>query len=159
MTLSKTFSAKMALAPLGNFLMSAAFLRAPAIAFPTANITLLAQENRHFEFEDFEFWVDQCLLLSQDDDHQKTLESCEQAISIRPGDNNIDLWTARSTALFNLEQYAEAIASFNRALRAALRDSISLAYERTAYVQLNQYYVTSSRNHCQRCSTGIKSGL
>lgn len=139
MTLSKISSVKGELIALGIALVSSSFWGAPAIAFPMTGPTVLAQEDPQFEFEDFDFWADQCLLLSQGEDPEKALESCEQAISLRPGDDNINLWTARGTILFALEQYPEAIASFNRVIRVAPQDSISLAYQCAAHVQLNQY--------------------
>ncbi len=136
MTASKTSLAAIAL-HIGNGLACSLSFPIAAIAFTPP--VQLAQEERQFELEDFEFWADQCLLLSQAEDPQKTLESCEQAITLRPDDENVDLWTARSTALFDLQQYTEAIASFNRVVRAAPQDSIALAYQCAAYVQLERY--------------------
>ena len=103
--------------------------------------TRVAQNNdQPFEYEEIEFWIDQCLLLSQESDHEKTLEACEQAIMLEPDeDESFNLWFARSRALYDLGQYTEAIASFNQALVFEPRDSISVAYQCAAYGQLERY--------------------
>ncbi|NEQ30981.1 MAG: tetratricopeptide repeat protein [Leptolyngbya sp. SIO4C5] len=99
----------------------------------------IAQEPSEFEYEEFDFWAEQCRLLSEETDYTKTLETCEQAIALEPDEDNIDLWAARSYALFQLGEYLEAIASYGRILQVAPRDSISLAYQCAAFYQLNRY--------------------
>ncbi|MEM7797150.1 MAG: tetratricopeptide repeat protein, partial [Cyanobacteria bacterium P01_C01_bin.118] len=97
----------------------------------------LAQDGG-FELEDFDFWAEQCLLLSQDTDYEKTLEACETAISLKRKRDNLELWSARSRALFELGQYVEAIGSYNRVLEVAPRESIALTYQCASYVQLSR---------------------
>ena len=124
--------------PLG---LAAAVSSKAAETIPVAGAFLLAQDRQLFELEDFQFWADQCLLLAQSDDWEKTLESCEQAIALRPNEPNLDLWTARSTALFDLGAFPEAIASFNQVLSRLPEDSkesLALAYQCAAYVQLDR---------------------
>jgi len=101
----------------------------------------IAQMNpeQTFPLEDFEFWSAQCLLLSQGDDPQKTLESCEQAILLEPNDDNLDLWASRSRALYDLGSYPEAIASFQQVLNNSPADSFALAYQCAAYRALSRH--------------------
>ncbi|MBX2862425.1 MAG: tetratricopeptide repeat protein [Leptolyngbyaceae cyanobacterium MAG.088] len=101
------------------------------------NSPALAQD-AGFELEDFDFWAEQCLLLSQDTDYEKTLEACETAISLKRKRDNLELWSARSRALFELGQYVDAIGSYNRVLEVAPRESIALAYQCASYVQLSR---------------------
>ena len=100
---------------------------------------LISQVEELFDFEDFDFWSEQCLLLSAEDDHQKTLDTCQRAITLRPRKDNIELWRVRGVALFNLERYVEAIVSFQQVLRNRGKDSISLAYQCAAYRELQHY--------------------
>lgn len=106
---------------------------------PGSQVLISQGGGQPFEYDDFNFWAEQCLSLSQELDHQKTLETCEQAIMMRPDDANFDLWFARSRALYDLQQYAEAIASFEQILVLAPRDSIAIAYQCAAYGQMQRY--------------------
>ena len=113
----------------------------PPLWTVTSAVTLgtpaLAQDSG-FELEDFDFWAEQCRLLSQDTDHEKTLEACETAIGLKRKRDNLELWSARSRALFELGQYVEAIGSYNRVLEVAPRESIALTYQCASYVQLSR---------------------
>lgn len=95
-------------------------------------------QDSEFELEDFDFWAEQCMLLSQDTDYEKTLEACEKAISLKRKRDNLALWSARSRALFELGQYVEAIGSYDRVLEVAPRESVALAYQCASYVQLSR---------------------
>ena len=112
----------------------------------------LAQASEEPFVEDFDFWVDQCLLLSQGSEPEKTIETCEQAIMLKPKKDNIDIWVARSKALFDLGKYPEAIASFNRVLKVAPEDSISLAYQCAAYKQMGR-----DRDAVGICETALRT--
>ena len=103
---------------------------------PAPQVQTLAQAPVPFELEDFDFWADQCLLLSSETDYEKTLESCETAITLRPGDANSAIWFARSQALFSLARYPEAIGSFNQIIERTPNDSISIAYQCASLYQL-----------------------
>ncbi|MBE9070919.1 tetratricopeptide repeat protein, partial [Leptolyngbya cf. ectocarpi LEGE 11479] len=106
-----------------------------------ASVTLGAPawaQATEFELEDFDFWAEQCVLLSYDTDYEKTLEACETAIGLKPKRDNLELWSARSRALFELGQYVEAIGSYNRVLSVAPRESVALAYQCASYVQLSR---------------------
>lgn len=141
MSLGKTVFTLLTIAALSPPGMAAAVAGKTAETIPAARAFLLAQDRQPFELEDFQFWADQCLLLAQEDDRQKTLESCEQAIALQPNEPNLDLWTARGVALFELRAYPEAIASFNQVLSRLpedSKDSLALAYQCAAYVQLNR---------------------
>ncbi|MEM7062110.1 MAG: tetratricopeptide repeat protein [Cyanobacteria bacterium P01_B01_bin.77] len=109
----------------------------PVWAVTSLGMPAWAQQ-AEFELEDFDFWAEQCLLLSQDTDYEKTLEACEKAISLKRKRDNLELWSARSRALFELGQYVEAIGSYNRVLTVAPRESVALAYQCAAYVQLSR---------------------
>lgn len=106
---------------------------------PDKKYDLIQTYSKEFDYEDFDFWAEQCRLLNQEEDHEKTLATCEQAISLKPGKDNTDLWEARSHALFNLRNYLEAIASYNRVLEVSPKSSISMAYQCAALFQLNRY--------------------
>lgn len=100
----------------------------------------LAQERPpEFEFEGYEFWVDQCRLLLNADEYEKVIEACERAIELKPKRDNFYPWSARSEALFFLGQYPEAIASFNRVLEVTPQDSVALAYQCASLFNLNEY--------------------
>lgn len=102
--------------------------------------TEITQENLlAFDYEDFDFWADQCLLLSQEDDYEKTIEVCEKAISLKEKRDNVDLWISRSDALFHKGDYREAIASFNRVLRVLPNHSMAMTYKCASLFQLNVY--------------------
>lgn len=107
-------------------------------ALMTLGTPAWAQE-AEFELEDFDFWAEQCVLLSYDTDYEKTLEACETAIGLKPKRDNLELWSARSRALFELGQYVEAIGSYNRVLSVAPRESVALAYQCAAYGQLSRF--------------------
>jgi len=130
------------LVAVGGWLLPGSAMAATEAARSSSSWPLsgLAQtEEQSFDYEEFQFWVDHCLLLSRGDEPQKTLEACEKAISLEPDEENLPLWAARSQALFQLQQYPEAITSFNQILRIAPQDSVSLAYQCAAYRQLNRY--------------------
>ena len=95
-------------------------------------------QDAEFELEDFDFWAEQCLLLSQDTDYEKTLEACETAIGLKRKRDNLELWSDRSRALFGLGEYVDAIGSYNRVLEVAPRESVALAYQCASYVQLSR---------------------
>jgi|GEM_PF-492305 tetratricopeptide (TPR) repeat protein len=92
-----------------------------------------------FELKDFKFWYNQCLLLSQEKQYTETLAACEQAISLKPKDKNIQLWSARSEALFYTNRYAESLASYDRVLINAPNHSQALTYQCAALFNLAKY--------------------
>lgn len=96
---------------------------------------------RPFEYQNPEFWLDQCRLLGQGADHQATLESCEQAILLQSDNSELiaELWTTRALALFNLGLYPQAMASLNQVLQVAPDNSQALAYQCAALGAEGQY--------------------
>jgi tetratricopeptide (TPR) repeat protein len=89
---------------------------------------LIAQNNSgEFEFQDFDFWINQCLLLSSQREYAEALAACEQAIALKPNRDNLNLWFARGHAPLRLEQYSESLASFQRVVEADLNDSEAIA--------------------------------
>lgn len=101
---------------------------------------LLAQDNSvEFEYEDFDFWAEQCLLLRDEQKYTETLTACEKAISLEPKEDNVELWVARGAALFHLNQYSESLVSYNRAVEASPNYSLAIAYQCANFYQLQRY--------------------
>ncbi|NJL20634.1 MAG: tetratricopeptide repeat protein [Leptolyngbyaceae cyanobacterium SM1_3_5] len=67
--------------------------------------------------------AEQCSLLSEQQQYTESLAACEQAISLEPRRDNIDLWTARGNALLHLGRYADSIASYRRVVEVSPNNS------------------------------------
>ena len=101
---------------------------------------LLAQSNdEKFEYKDFGFWAEQCLLLRDEHNDAGALIACEKAISLEPKKDNIELWTARGDILFRLGQYAESLVSYNRVVEASPSYSSAIASQCAALYHLQRY--------------------
>jgi tetratricopeptide (TPR) repeat protein len=108
--------------------------------FLTTPSQLLAQTSaQDFEYEDFDFWSEQCLQLGQNAQYADALSACEKAISLKPKRENIDLWTTRSNALFHLAKYAESLTSYSHVVTLAPKNSAAIAYQCAALFQLDRY--------------------
>lgn len=108
--------------------------------FPSVSTVLLSQDNSAgFEIDDFDFWVEQCVALSDEAEFEGALTACEKAISLEPRQDNTELWAARGNALFYLGRYTESLASFNRVVQASPKNSWAIAYQCANFVQLTQY--------------------
>jgi tetratricopeptide (TPR) repeat protein len=95
--------------------------------------------NTDFEYEDFDFWSEQCLQLGQNRQYPDALSACEKAISLKPKRDNIELWTTRSNALFQLARYAESLASYNHVVTLVPTNSAAIAYQCASLFQLDRY--------------------
>lgn len=117
--------------------LGAGLIAKPALAQsppPSLAPLQLAQERSPLlDLEDPDFWADQCLTLAQQDDPEKTLTSCEQAIVLDPDRETGDLWLARSEALLQSRAYPEAIASLNQVIQREPNSSIAIAQQCVAW--------------------------
>ena len=109
-------------------------------SIPPTSSFLSAQNDRgEFEFEDFDFWAEQCSLLSEQQQYTESLAACEQAIALRPRRDNVDLWTARGNALLNLGRYADSITSYRRVVAVSPNNSLAIAFQCAALFQLDRH--------------------
>lgn len=92
-----------------------------------------------FDFKNFEFWANQCVQLSENQNATEAIKACERAIALQPNRANPKLWLARSQALLQSGQYAEALASFDQVLKSSPRSSFALFAQCTALIQLERY--------------------
>lgn len=113
---------------------------------------LLAQASE-FDYEDFNFWSHQCGLLYDTGDYEAALASCEQAISLKPNDDNFGLWTTRGNALFHLGQYVEALVSYQWVTAVEAEAPDVLTYQCATLVQLGQFDQAVTT-----CETALQSG-
>lgn len=101
----------------------------------------LAQANATpgFNFKNFDFWVNQCLQLSDNQNPTETLTACERAITLQPNRANAQLWLARSQALLQTGKYSEALASYDQVLKVEPKSSFAVFSQCTVLVQLERY--------------------
>ncbi|MDB9526530.1 tetratricopeptide repeat protein [Oscillatoria sp. CS-180] len=100
-----------------------------------------------FDYDDFDFWAEQCLLSQAAEDYETALASCDRAISLQPDAENIDLWTARGTAQFHLGLYVEALASHQYVTALRPESSPALTHQCVTLVYLDQF--EAAINTCQ----------
>jgi tetratricopeptide (TPR) repeat protein len=105
----------------------------------TTSVLLSQNDSEAFQYEDFDFWADQCLMLSRQQAYPEALAACEQAISLEPRRDNADIWSTRGNALFHLGQYTESIASYRRVVETSPNNSSAIAFQCAGLFQLNQY--------------------
>ena len=103
------------------------------------NFQLAQASPPEFELKDFDFWANQCRSLAELQDYENEIKACEQAIALKPKQDNVDLWMARSDALFQLKQYTEALVSYNYVLSIAPNSSFALTQKCAALYQLGRY--------------------
>lgn len=89
-----------------------------------------------FDYNNFEFWSEQCRLFDNLQKYNEALEACEKAIALKPKKKNVLLWTTRSNALLKLEKYAEAVTSYNQVLQAEPNNSFVLTQKCQALSQI-----------------------
>lgn len=104
------------------------------------NSRLLSQaQTGNFDYKDFNFWVNQCRVLENEQNYPEALAACEQAIALQPKVKNPQLWASRSNVLFQLKKYAEAIASYDFLLSFSPKDSLAWLRRCEALYQLGKY--------------------
>jgi tetratricopeptide (TPR) repeat protein len=101
-----------------------------------------------FDLKNFEFWANQCIQLSENQNAAEALTACERAIALQPNRANPKLWFARSQALLQTGKYAEAIASYDQVLKSSPKSSAALLAQCNALVQLERY--DDAIDHCDR---------
>lgn len=106
---------------------------------PASNSSPPSQEQPPFELEDFSFWSDQCLSLEQPQQYTAVLAACERAIILKPNADNLEIWTARSNALFELRRYADAVVSYRRVLTVQPQNSFALTQQCAALFRLGNF--------------------
>lgn len=100
----------------------------------------LAQTNQpEFELQDFDFWADQCRSSVELKDYENGIKACERAIVLKPKQDNLDLWMARSDALLQLKRYPEALASYSHVLSVTPNSSLALTQKCAILYQLGSY--------------------
>jgi tetratricopeptide (TPR) repeat protein len=101
----------------------------------------LAEETKsaEFNFKKYDFWVDKCQLLREDKQYGEALNACEQAISLKPKKDNIQLWLARGDALLQLGQYSEAAISYDWVLQEDKKNIPALVQKCSALLGLGKH--------------------
>jgi tetratricopeptide (TPR) repeat protein len=109
-------------------------------AYFATPLQLLAQTSaQDFEYEDFDFWSEQCSQLGQNHQYTEALLACEKAISLKPKRENLELWKIRSNSLFHLARYAESLTSYNHVVTLSPSNSAAIAYQCASLFQLDRY--------------------
>ncbi len=102
--------------------------------------TLVSQaQSPSFDYENFDFWANQCRVLESEQNYTEALTACERAIALKPKSKSAEIWMARSNALLQLGRYAEAVASYDRVIELAPTDSLALTRRCEALFQLGNY--------------------
>lgn len=126
--------------------LSAIVVFTAIVALPV--VSVFAQNNNHeFELQDFDFWSEQCLLLTREREYEKALEACEKAISLRPNSSN-QIWLARADVLSHLSRYPEALISLERAIAAEPKNSLAIAQQCAIFYQLGR--INEALDACDR---------
>ncbi|MBN3941106.1 tetratricopeptide repeat protein [Nostoc sp. NMS9] len=95
----------------------------------SVNLGLLMAENAsqpEFNYQDIDFWSNQCHVLENAQKYDEALAACEKAIALKPKGKNIDLWISRSNVLMQQQRYAEAVASYDQVLKREPKNSFAL---------------------------------
>lgn len=85
---------------------------------------------------DFDYWASLCQTLQSAQEYDKALEACDQAVGMFPDDP--EAWHNRGDVLVALNRRAEALISYEMALRQAPRDSLILAKRCATLTALNR---------------------
>ena len=114
----------------------------------------LAEETKsaEFNFNKYDFWVDKCQLLRKNKQYSEALIACEQAISLKPKKDNIQLWLARGDSLLQLSQYSEAAVSYNWVLKQDKKNVPALVQKCSALSGLGKY-----KDALQSCNLALES--
>ncbi len=121
-----------------NFIINGLLLGS-VCAIQPANTSWSVATAADFDFKNFDFWANQCLQLSDNQNYTEALTSCERAIALQPKRANAQLWLARSQALLQTGKYAEAIASYDQVLKVSPKSSFAIFSQCSALLQLERY--------------------
>ncbi|MBP0018084.1 MAG: tetratricopeptide repeat protein [Cyanobacteria bacterium SBLK] len=90
-----------------------------------------------FELEDSEFWENLCRTLSPQDNTLEAIAACQKAIA--EDRKNPELWLVRSEALYELREYEQALASYDRVLEFNRDHSLALTRRCISLSRLGRY--------------------
>jgi tetratricopeptide (TPR) repeat protein len=96
-------------------------------------------QQAEFNYQDYDFWSNQCTVLENAQKFSEALAACEKAIALKPKRQNTDLWESRSNILLQLGKYAEAVASNNQILKKQPKNSFALTQRCEALYALGNY--------------------
>lgn len=99
---------------------------------PSLFVTALAQE----KLVDFDYWASMCNTLRRAEQYDKALEACNQAVGLFP--NDPETWNDRGDVLVALDSPAEALVSYEQALRQDPTNSLIQAKRCSMLVELGQ---------------------
>ena len=87
----------------------------------------------------YDFWLEICHFLNDNQQFGEALIACEQAISLKPKKDNIQLWLARGDSLLQLGQYREAAISYDWVLQEDKKNVPALVQKCSALLGLGKY--------------------
>ncbi|MBV6622384.1 MAG: tetratricopeptide repeat protein [Rivularia sp. (in: Bacteria)] len=102
-------------------------------------ISLAEDTQSELNFKKYDFWVEKCRFLKDNQQFSEALSACEQAISLKPKKDNIQLWLARGDLLLKLNQYSEAVVSYDWVLQEDKKNVPALAQKCQALLGLGNY--------------------
>ena len=102
-------------------------------------ISFAEEKKSEFNFKKYDFWVEKCQFLKDNQQYGEALSACEQAISLKPKKDNIQLWLARADVLLKLNQYSEAVISYDWVLQEDKKNLPALAQKCSAWLGLGNY--------------------
>ena len=127
------------------------------LIFPTLN--LLAQGSPpEFKYENYDFWVNQCLTLTAEQQYSEALTACEKAITLKPKQKNTPLWVARAQVLFQLGRYAESLVSADQVIAAAPKNSAAICSAVCSSVSASAVCDSSRALRISNCRLTVTGG-
>ncbi|MDB9313308.1 tetratricopeptide repeat protein [Spirulina sp. CS-785/01] len=99
---------------------------------PMVGSPVVAQE----DLVDFDYWASLCNTLGETEQLEEAMKACDKAVGLFPGD--AEAWNDRGDILFKLERFAEALVSYEQALRQDPTNSFIQAKRCSTLVELGQ---------------------
>ena len=95
------------------------------------NLVLSTPIEAQFNYDDYEYWQDLCQVFVDAEKYEEALEACDRAIEIDDDVQNktLSVWIARGLALYGLEQYEQAQATFTLLLEEESKNSLIWLYQ------------------------------
>ena len=112
-----------------------------AVTFWTNICGISFAETKQFEFnfKKYDFWVEKCKFLKDNQQYHKALNACERAITLKPKKDNTQLWLTRGDVLLQLSQFSEAAISYDWVLKEDKKNVVALAQKCSALLGLGKY--------------------